>query len=87
MTSPVTITQPYERSLAPAHALEPGEWTDETATGRPVIACRKCGGLTELSAEHRIEGDRVVPPVECETLTCRLIEYVTLTDYSGAVIK
>lgn len=73
----------YQRSLAPFTRIEPGEWTDETASGRPVIRCVDCGGLTEIDGDHRvIEGDLVVPAVNCATATCGRYQYVRLKDFT-----
>lgn len=85
MTSSTAIFVRYERSLARVERLNAREWTDETATGKPVLCCRKCGGLTEIDDDHRIEGDRVVPAVTCATVTCGLTEYVTLGDYAAVL--
>jgi hypothetical protein len=77
----------YKRSLDRVERLDMGEWTDATASGLPVLRCPACGGLTELSADHRIiEGGLVVPAVKCATATCVAFAYVRLADW-GEVIR
>lgn len=79
MTAPATVTVVYAYSDAPTPRLQPGEWTKETASGRPALACRCCGSVQEIDDRYRlVDGDRVVPAFSCETETCSAYEYVRL---------
>lgn len=79
MTAPATVTVVYKRSDAPARELQPGEWSAETASGHPALACRSCGSVQEIDERYRlVDGDRVVPAFSCEDVTCSAYEYVRL---------
>lgn len=81
------VTVVYERNLGPVPALEPGEWTLETASGRPAIRCGSCGGIYDLPETHRVdETGFVVPALRCEYVPCDAYAYVRLLNYSDEVL-
>jgi hypothetical protein len=83
--SVVSVT--YERSLQRAECLEPGEWTDVTASGRVAVCCKDCSQTFDLSEFHRVEEDgRVVPAVRCDNDACLTFGYITLRDWAEAVV-
>jgi hypothetical protein len=75
-----------QRCLGPARYLEPGEYTVETASGRPAIRCASCGTIAELRPEtHRVErGGLVVPVWSCER--CAALDFLILDDYDEPVV-
>lgn len=84
MSSSVTVT--YERNLGPVQALQPGEWTLETASGRPALRCGACGGIYDLPETHRVdETGLVVPALRCEYV-CDAFAYVRLLEWGEAVV-
>lgn len=66
----------FNRCLGPVHALQPKEWTDETASGRPALRCA-CGQIYDLPTTHDILiSGVVVPAISCES--CSFRAFVTL---------
>lgn len=84
---PTVVSVPYERQLGPVTALRPGEWTRATASGRVAISCCHCGGIFDLSDEHRVQdGGLVVPAVSCEYVPCGEFSYIRLKNYADEVL-
>ena len=77
----------YERVLLPAAALEPGQWTDMTPMGSPVLSCADCGGLVEIPDTHRIEDSGlIVPALKCPYVSCGTYVYRKLANYRDEVL-
>lgn len=69
----------YRRSLARVERLIPGEWTEETASGKPALCCADCGAIYDVPETHRIEpSGLIVPAVKCPTVTCFAFSYLKL---------
>jgi hypothetical protein len=68
---------PIERLDAPVAALAPGQYTVQTASGRPAICCPGCGGIEELEAPIDARG-AVAEAFKCVTPTCRFFDRVDL---------
>lgn len=62
-----------------------GQWTDETASGRPAIACPACGGISELPETHTVRGGGIVTPLFSCPYVCPLMEFITLDDWQEEV--
>lgn len=67
------------RNLGPVAALEPGEYTLETASGRPALRCPGCGGIDELIGT--ISAGRLLEAFRCATTTCSFHEWLELEAY------
>jgi len=72
----------FNRLLGTEDALDPGQYTRETDSGRAALRCALCGCVFSLPAHCRVEPDgRVVPAIKCVQVGCAFFEYVTLSDY------
>lgn len=70
------------RNLGTEDALNHGEFTVNTESGRAAIRCPLCGCVFSLPSHCRVEPDgRAVPAIRCPQLSCSLFEYVTLSDH------
>jgi hypothetical protein len=69
----------FARLLGPVTALEPGEYTLETASGRPAVRCPGCGSIDEVTGT--ISAGRVLEAYRCETPTCSFHEWIELQGY------
>lgn len=64
------------RCLGPVDSLSEGEFTIETASGRPALMC-ECGHVSEIEPPHSILiGGRVVPIWSCQF--CPVVDFITL---------
>lgn len=77
-----------QRHLGKQEDLIPGQFCVDHLRHKPgthcliSICCPECGGIDELSADHKVERDgRVVPAWSCPTATCGLIEFVHLESW------
>jgi hypothetical protein len=78
----------YKRNLGRVQCLQPGEWTDRTASGCPALRCGSCGTIFDLPDSHRIEdAGRVVPALRCADVTCSEYSYVTLEDFGEEILR
>lgn len=78
----------YSRILGRVEHLQPGQWTEETASGRPAICCASCGGIADLPETHTAgEKGYVVPERECLYATCGVVELVQLVDYGEDILR
>ncbi|HEX5064128.1 MAG TPA: hypothetical protein VFV99_32350 [Kofleriaceae bacterium] len=78
----------YKRSLYPVEGLLAGEWTDETATGRPAVCCARCSGIYDIPETHRIDPAGFVrPELKCGA-GCSEVGYgVRLLNYADEVLR
>jgi hypothetical protein len=66
-----------ERCLGPATALQPGQYTLETASGLPAVCCPICSGIAELAADYEVdEQGQVTPAWKCPS--CAFWELIVL---------
>ena len=73
-----------KRLLGPAKCLCPGEWSAETASGYPAVACPDCGAIDELD-EHRVAAGGEVSPVwKCQT--CNGLTFLRLEAWGEEVL-
>lgn len=75
------------RHLSAATSMKPGQWTDETASGRPAICCTGCGGIFELEETHTVRGAGIVTPIVSCPYVCPLMEFITLDDWQEEVLR
>jgi hypothetical protein len=75
------------RHLSTVQTMSPGEWTNETATGKPAIACPECGGISELELPHVVRGGGIVTPIWSCPYICPAMEFITLVDWDEAVLR
>lgn len=74
------MAQQIRRLLAPATRLSAGEWSDETASARPAVACPECGEIFELDETYRVmTGGRVSPVWSCPA--CAFLNFIELEAY------
>jgi hypothetical protein len=79
--------QHLQRFLGPAPSLQPGQFTVETASGRPAVCCKACGTIAEIQPTHRVlRGGMVVPVWVCEQPTCGAMDFLTLDDIEEPVV-
>lgn len=77
-----------QRQLGPVQHLTPGQWTIETASGRPAIRCPACGGISDLDEAHRVLTGGVVSPIwSCPFASCAFQEFLSLEAYGEAVLR
>jgi hypothetical protein len=82
------MTERIHRNLGRVECLELGEWTSETASGRPAIRCPECGTIVDLEDRYRIDvAGHVSPTWRCGTMTCALVAWITLVDYAEEVLR
>ena len=75
------------RLLAEATRLLQGEWSDETASGKPAIACPTCGDISELPETHKVTADGVVTPIwSCPAAACPCSDFLIFEAYSEEVV-
>lgn len=74
------MSVPLARLDAPVAALEPGQYTVQTASGRPAYACPCCAGVDEIEATVDAAG-RVAEAVRCPTVTCAFFDRVDLLEW------
>lgn len=66
-----------QRLLGPVRALDRGQYTTETVSGRPAICCPECGDISELDDIHRIlPGGLVTPLWPC--VECAFADWIVL---------
>ena len=81
--------QTVQRQIGPVRALEPGEYTLATASGKPAVCCPKCGTISELAlAETHIvlEGGLVTPLWTCPGKPCGFSDFLTLEAWDEPVV-
>jgi hypothetical protein len=75
------VAQIFNRCLGDESALETGQFTVRTASGRPVLSCCMCGHIYELPKDCTIDQTgRVSHAVQCPAPMCGFWGYVILSD-------
>jgi hypothetical protein len=83
------VGQRLSRFLGPAGSLDPGQWSDFTASGGPAVCCPGCGAIVELQADKHVvsrEG-KVTPAWRCAEETCGVVEWIELEAYGETVLR
>jgi hypothetical protein len=82
------VGERYARHLGPVTSLLPGQYTTETASGRPALSCKACGGIYDVDlATHAIDREgRIVPALACPYV-CGSLGFVTLGDIGEDVLR
>jgi hypothetical protein len=73
------------RNLGPVSHLEPSEYTLETASGRPALACPSCGGISDLELDVFDDGT-VAGRWACPFESCPLVDYLHLEAWREEVV-
>jgi len=76
-----------QRQLAPVQALQPGQYTTETASGRVAIRCHECGGVSELDEVHTVRGAGIVTPIWSCPFVCPAMVFLTLESWGEEVLR
>ena len=72
------------RNLGPVSHLTAGQWTDETASGKPAVCCPACAEVSEL--EHRVLTGGIVSMVwACPAERCPFVDFLTLEAWGEEV--
>lgn len=80
--------QEYQRNLGPVRGLTEGQYTIETATGRPALCCKRCGTIAELPTTHTpMKGGRVDLIWTCPAVSCPETSFITLCDIDEEVAR
>lgn len=73
------VGKTLQRLLGPVRALDRGQYTTETATGRPAVCCPSCGDITELDETHRVLPGGLVSPIwMCSLPSCGFADFLVL---------
>lgn len=75
-----------QRHLSSLYSLQPGQWTDETPTGKPAVCCPSCGQVSDLDA-YTVRGGGILTPIWSCPYVCPAIEFLTLADWDEAVLR
>lgn len=79
------------RLLGPASRLSAGEWSSETASGEPCVACPDCGERGELEirkGRHRVlNGGQVSPIWCCPGAACAFRDFLHLEAYGEEYVR
>lgn len=71
-----------QRCLGTVGDLDGGQYTVETASGRPAIKCPTCGEIDELGGDHPIDKDGSVTRAwKCPTAVCPFFEWIELESW------
>jgi hypothetical protein len=71
-----------QRCLGPVGDLEPGQYTLETASGKPAVCCAGCGGISDVVG-HVEPGGAVRSAWTCPTATCSFLEWIVLEAFGS----
>ena len=69
-----------QRHLGPVASIEPGQWTAETASGRPAVCCPACSAVDEVEGEIAVDGT-VQRAYRCQSGECSFHEWVLLDSF------
>lgn len=73
-----------KRLLGPAIRLSAGEWSSETASGKPAIACPSCGEIAEV--DRVLDGGLVSGVWSCPSEHCAVMEFLQLEAWGEAYV-
>lgn len=68
-----------QRHLGPVASIEPGQWTAETASGKPAICCPACSCVYEIPGH--IDMGKVALAYLCQSGECPFYEWIELEAY------
>lgn len=74
-----------KRNLGPVGHLAPGEYTVETASGKPAACCPRCGGVSEIEFDVHRDG-RVTQIFSCPYACCPFQDYLDLEAWGEEVV-
>lgn len=66
-----------QRHLGSVATIEPGQWTAETASGRPAVCCPACSSVDEVLSVV-LPGGAVALAYRCESGECAFHEWIEL---------
>ncbi len=73
------------RNLGPVASLDAGQWTAETASGRPAISCPSCSAISDLPETHHVlAGGFVSPAWSCPR--CSYVSFLGLEAHGEDVL-
>ncbi len=76
-----------QRHLGRVEQLLPGQYTVETASGRPAICCVGCGTISDLPETHRVTGGGIVVPVwSCPSRACPFMDFLSFEAWGEDVV-
>lgn len=76
-----------QRHLGPVAHLDQGQWTSETASGKPAVSCSLCGNISELD-EHTVDRQgNVTPRWCCPNSSCPVMEFLRLESFGEEVLQ
>jgi hypothetical protein len=76
-----------QRNLGPVAHLTRGQYTVETASGRPAICCPGCEEVSELAETHRVLTGGIVSLVwACPDGRCPYMDFITLESWGEPVV-
>lgn len=70
-----------QRHLGPVASIEPGQWTAETASGKPAVCCPACSSVDEIPGEVAADG-AVANAYRCESGECPFMEWLVLESFN-----
>jgi hypothetical protein len=79
----------FSRHLGIPQTLDPQQWTDATASGRPALCCPQCHEVSEIvRGKHVISRQgSVTPEWRCLIGDCSFREWIELEAWGEEVIR
>lgn len=77
----------FPRHLGSVGTMDPQQWTDLTASGRPAVCCPSCAAVAEVGGPTHVVSrqGRVTPRWKCEA--CGWQEWVELEAYGEEILR
>ena len=70
-----------QRFLGPASHMTPGQWSNETASGKPACSCPECGLVQDI--EHQVTATgAVLLRWQCEGAGCPMMDWLWLEAFA-----
>lgn len=79
----------FSRHLGSVQTLDPKQWTDQTASGRPSVCCPSCGTTAEIEPPSHVVNKygEVTPAWSCPSETCGFKDWLDLEAYGEEVLR
>lgn len=77
----------FPRHLGSATTLDPQQWTDATASGKPAVCCPACGQVAEIDGPSHVVSrqGKVTPRWKCDA--CSYQEWIELEAFGEEVLR